>query len=59
MGIMELAAMVGERRTLGLDGLQVAVTVLDVKKSYGQARALVTPVDGSGSVWVSVDRLGV
>jgi hypothetical protein len=34
-----------------LGGLRVAVVVLDVKKSYGKVRFLVSPVRGTGEVW--------
>lgn len=33
-------------------GLNVEVTIIDVKKSYGKERFLVTPVSGSQEVWV-------
>lgn len=45
-------------RLLGLDclytvnGLEIAVRILDAKRSYGRTRYLVTPIQGSKSVWV-------
>lgn len=35
-----------------LGGLLVAVVILDIKKSYGQTRYLVSPVTGRGEVWI-------
>ena len=33
-------------------GLNVKVIILDVKRSYGKVRYLVTPVEGNGQIWV-------
>jgi len=33
-------------------GLKIKVKILDYKSSYGNDRYLVTPVEGSGEVWV-------
>jgi uncharacterized protein (AIM24 family) len=35
-----------------LGGLQVSVTILDIKKAYGRERFLVSPVKGKGEIWV-------
>ncbi|KLL09883.1 MULTISPECIES: hypothetical protein [Protofrankia] len=38
-------------------GIVIEVRIIDVKWSYGQQRAQVTPVAGSGEQWVQCDRL--
>ena len=35
-----------------LGGLMVEVQILDVKKSYGKERFLVSPIAGEGRIWV-------
>jgi hypothetical protein len=45
--------MIGRRATYEpLPGFVVAVTVVDVKVSYGRTRYRVMPSDGSGRTWV-------
>jgi hypothetical protein len=41
-----------------LGGLQIKVTILDIKVSYGQTRFLVSPVTGKGEIWVE-DFIGL
>lgn len=43
---------VGKKGTIFAGGLRVEVEIKDVKNSYGRDRYLVTPVAGSGEVWV-------
>ena len=38
--------------TVKLGGLVVEVTVIDVKNSYGRDRYLISPVSGTGEIWV-------
>ena len=53
MKVSEYAGMVGsENFQVNLNGLSVHVRILDVKVSYGTVRYQVTPLAGSGSVWV-------
>ena len=47
----ELLAAIGKTGTIELNGLSVSVTILDVKRSYGHTRFLVTPVAGEGQAW--------
>ena len=39
------------------DGLQIPVTVKDVREVYGNVQVLITPVNGQGRKWVRVDSL--
>ncbi len=36
-----------------INGLRINVKVLDAKLSYGNERYLITPLDGSGTIWVN------
>ena len=44
--------IMGTTQEVLLGGLTVKVKVLDYKQSYGKDRWLITPVEGSGEVWV-------
>jgi hypothetical protein len=35
-----------------LGGLKIAVVILDIKNSYGRTRYQVSPVTGTGEIWV-------
>jgi hypothetical protein len=37
---------------VSLGGLKVGVVILDIKNSYGKIRYQVSPVTGTGEVWV-------
>jgi len=57
MSAKEMVTLLGCEYLLTVDAFTIVVTVEDVKMAYGQARAFVQPVGGTGSAWVSVDRL--
>lgn len=46
---------VGKEGAVRVGGLQVNVKILDVKRSYGQERYLVTPLNGVGEIWTEQD----
>jgi hypothetical protein len=48
----ELLEKIGKEAKCKLGGLLVTVIVLDVKVSYGKTRYLITPIAGSGEIWV-------
>lgn len=50
--MIEYMDRVGKVGTIYCNEMQVEVKVLDIKKTYGRLRYLVTPVAGSGQVWV-------
>jgi hypothetical protein len=52
MTAQEAIQLIGRTGTIALGGLQVGVTVQDVKVSYGRTRYLVAPLAGSKGVWV-------
>ncbi len=57
MTAVEAARIVGKVGRVSREGLGVEVRILDVKESYGRTRYLVTPVAGTGAVWVEYVRL--
>ena len=59
MNALEMSKAIGKQGSLGTDGLRIDVTVSDVKKVYGAIRYQVTPVSGTGSVWVDSSRVKI
>ena len=53
----EIQDAIGKRAQLTIDKLTFEVRIIDTKSAYGQVRCLVSPESGSGSQWVSVDRI--
>lgn len=43
---------IGRVGWVNLGGLMVDVKILDYKRSYGRDRWFVTPVSGSGEIWI-------
>jgi hypothetical protein len=55
-----LSRAIGQEALLRADGgLWVSVLITDAKLSYGNVRYLVTPVRGSGTVWVDSSRIQI
>ena len=54
----EIINYIGKQGWIEFGKLMVDVKILDYKRSYGRDRWLVTPVSGSGQVWVENVRLG-
>jgi hypothetical protein len=54
-----LARAIGQEAMLRADGLWVSVLITDAKLSYGNVRYLVSPVRGSGTVWVDAGRVQI
>lgn len=58
--IKEMAALIDTRGTYGIGrDVWMDVTITDLRTSYGQVQALVTPVAGKGSMWVNLDSVKV
>ena len=55
----ELQNYIGQKGLLSFDVLKCQVNILDAKMAYGNLRFLVTPVSGSGEVWVDSSRVSV
>ena len=48
----------GERKDVAAQiGIQVPVTITDVRHAFNRAEVLVQPVSGSGSAWVVVEKI--
>lgn len=43
---------VGKEAVIRLGGLSVLVKIEDIKVTYGRERFFVTPVSGTGKIWV-------
>lgn len=59
MSIADLALLLGQTVNIRVENFVIPVTVSDVKTAYGNTRYLVTPVGGSGTVWVDSSRVVV
>jgi hypothetical protein len=57
MNTLELSQAIGKTGLLSASVLSVRVTIVDAKIAYGNVRYLVTPVSGTGSVWVDSGRV--
>jgi len=57
VSVLELAAIIGRLGLLRVDGLGVAVEIVNVRQAYGQVRYDVKPVAGTGTVTVAADRV--
>ena len=59
MTVMKLASMVAEiHNPVWLNqGLQVRVTIKDVRKIWARVDFLIAPLEGSGECWVSSEKV--
>jgi hypothetical protein len=57
MSLADLARLIGQTVNIRVEQFTVPVTVSDAKVAYGNVRYLVTPVGGSGTVWVDASRI--
>lgn len=55
----QMLPAVGATVQVRCNGLIVACEVRDVKNSYGKPRLHVSPLAGSGAVWVELSRIVV
>ncbi len=53
----QLDPLHGRQALLAVDSLRVLVNVLDSRQVFARVDCLVSPVNGQGEQWVSVDRL--
>ena len=64
MTASELAKLVGMTATMrlhvgGIAWTMAEVKILDARDAYGRTDLLVEPVSGTGTAWVSADRVKV
>lgn len=57
MTTSESSKLIGQTATLSIDGLCVRVTILDAREVFGRSDYQVSPVTGTGTKWVSSDRV--
>jgi hypothetical protein len=50
------AHMLNSYATIDMNGVRINVEIVDVKRSYGNERFLITPISGNGEVWVDSGR---
>jgi hypothetical protein len=55
--VLSMSAAIGQIGNINQGGLDVDVKILDAKQAYGVTRYLVTPMSGTGEVWVSANRV--
>lgn len=56
MSALAASKVIGCYASIEANGLRINVKILDVKSSYGVTRYEVTPLNGTGEVWVNADR---
>ena len=44
--------LIGRTGTISIKGMNVAVSIIDIKWTYGKTRYLVSPLYGNGETWV-------
>lgn len=57
MSVAELSNLLGKEGMLDINGLQFMVRIIDVRKVFGRTDYKVTPVSGTGTIWVESHRL--
>lgn len=57
MSVNNLKEFIGKHGTIELSGLTIKVMVRDIKETWGRTRYLVTPVAGSGEIFVENIRI--
>lgn len=59
MSIKDLAAILGKEAAYKVGGMEILVTVLDVRNAYGRIDYQIVPIKGCGTVWVSSDNVKI
>jgi hypothetical protein len=59
MNTLELSKAIGKTALLRTGSFQYEVRIQNAKTAYGNVRYLVTPVSGTGSVWVDSNRVTI
>lgn len=59
MSIMEMASLVGKTGKLKVDSFLIPVLISDIRKVWQRIDVLVSPVNGSGEQWVSLERVAM
>lgn len=57
MTVNEMKRAIGWTVMVRFETVRVACKIMDVKQSYGIPRLLITPVSGSDSQWIQMERV--
>lgn len=57
MNALDMHKAIGREAVVSLRGIQIPVRILSAKLAYGNVRFQVTPVSGTGTVWVDSNRV--
>jgi hypothetical protein len=57
MGVKEMASYIGKVVNLKVESLSIPVEIEDIRKVWQRVDVLISPVNGNGSQWVSLDRV--
>lgn len=52
MSVKDMSERIGQQVMVNLGGLMVECIINDIKNVYGRVRYNISPVAGTGSVWV-------
>ena len=55
----KMSPSIGTEGTILLEGMAVAVKVVDMRQRYGTVDALIRPLQGHGEKWVEARRIQV
>ena len=55
--VKEMAQYLGRSGRFHVQGMEVAVRVIDARLSFGQVQLAIAPYSGSGSAWVARDSV--
>ena len=57
--VKELAQYLGRSGRFHVQGMEVAVRVVDARVSFGQVQLEIEPYSGSGTAWVAQDSIRI
>ena len=55
----EINQLIGKYGRFSTEGMIFRVNILDARSSFGRTDLEITPADGSGSKWVSMERVSI
>jgi hypothetical protein len=59
MTVKEMNALVSQKAAWHVEGLEVVVTIYDVKRAWGNTLVLISPDKGTGEKWVNLEKLNL
>jgi hypothetical protein len=55
--IATLSKLLGAKGYARMESLSIAVVIQDAREAYGRTDVLITPQQGTGTQWVSLERV--